>query len=235
MCWSGEASLVMTGIGLGGALYSKKTGQPTSIWVSTLYFTLMEFIQALTYPVINQCGTPLNELMTYAGYVHIAFQCFFINWVGLTFVDKKTREKWFKPAMISSSIVAIAFLFVAFYQPVMNVLTTDGWMCGDQTCSIHGNWHIGWMVKISYLKDKLKIFHWYTFTAFILPILYRSWRWSLFHVIVGPIAAMMTTNNRFEIAAIWCLFSIGFITAMKIPFIWNWLNTERLKIDGDER
>lgn len=247
MCWSEEASLVMTTIGLGGALWSKKKGHPPSTWVSLLFFTGMEFIQAMTYPVIEQCGNPLNTTLTYAGYLHIAFQNFFVQWVGLSFMPKSVRDKWFKPAMIASALTALFYVVIAFYEPLMKELCKNAWFCADQTCSIHGDWHIGWMVRLSWLQEynflpkvlqniglMLPGGSLYFITAFILPIIYGSWRWSLFHFIVGPTVAYMTTQNRFEVAAVWCLFSIGFLTAMKIPVVWDWLNTERLKEDGDE-
>lgn len=250
MCWSGEASLVMTGVGLTGALWSKKKGHPPSTWVSLLYFTCMEFIQAMTYPVIGQCGTPLNESLTYAGYIHIAFQNFFVQWVGLSFMPKAVRDKWFKPAMLVSALAATWYMAMAFYQPIMHQLCKEAWFCAEQTCSVHGNWHIGWMIRLSHLMDMGSYTPFgitiksitptnmgatvYFFAAFVFPLFYGSWRWVLFHLIVGPIASRLTTDNRFEIAAVWCLFSIGFLTAMKIPFVWNWLNTERFKVDGDE-
>ena len=238
MCWSGEASLGMTVIGLTGALWSKKKGHPPSTWISLLFFTGMEFIQAMTYPVIEQCGNPLNVALTYAGYLHIAFQNFFVQWVGLSFMPKSVRDKWMKPAMIASALTALFYVAIAFYEPLMKELCKEAWFCADQTCSIHGNWHIGWMVRLSWLQEwgypPLVGGSLYFIVAFILPVIYGSWRWAIFHLIVGPVAAYATTQNRFEIAAVWCLFSIGFLTAMKIPVIWDWLNTERLKIDGDE-
>lgn len=237
----------MTVVGLAGALYSKRSGQGTSIWVSTLYFTGMEFIQAVTYPVIEQCGNPLNTTLTYAGYLRIAFQNFFIQWVGLTFMPKGVRGRWMKPAMLASAATALFYVAAAFYEPLMKELCSRAWFCAEQTCSVHGSWHIGWMVRLSWLQEHnflpefLQNFGMnlpggslYFITAFVLPAVYGSWRWSLFHFIVGPVAAYATTQNRFEVAAVWCLFSIGFITAMKIPFVWKWLNTPRFAADGDE-
>jgi desulfoferrodoxin (superoxide reductase-like protein) len=232
MCWSGEASLGMTAIGLTGALYARRKGHPPAIWVSILYFSGMEFIQAMTYPVIGECGNPLNKAMTNAGYTHIAFQSFFINWIGLSFMPEKVRKKWFLPAMILSAITALWYLAIAFYEPIMTTLCTEKWFCAEQTCSVHGNWHIAWQLRLSWIHD-----YWgfYNITAFALPVLYGSWRWSIFHLITGPIAARITTDNKFEIAAVWCLFSIGFLIAMEIPAVWRWLNTERIKVDGDTK
>ena len=227
MCWSGEASLVMTGVGLTGALWSKKQKMPPGIWVSLLWFTTMEFIQAMTYRVIGQCGDPLNTTLTYFGYMHIALQGYFVQWIALTFSTDEVKKKWFIPAMISSTVTALWYTAMAFYTPIMGTLCRYSWFCADQTCSIHGNWHIAWQLRLSNLEEIGAPMYW--INAFIFPLFYRSWRWPLFHLIVGPIAARLTTDNRFEIAAVWCLFSIGFLTAMKIKPVWNWLMTDRIK------
>lgn len=233
MCWSGEASLGMTAIGVGGALYARHKGQSTAIWSSLLFFSGMEAIQAATYPVIGQCGNPVNTTLTYAGYVHIAVQNFFVQWVGLSFVDVKTRKKWMIPAMIASGLTAAWYLAMAFVPPLLEQLCTDAWFCAPQTCSVHGNWHIAWQVRLSWLEDYGS---WAYFLAgFLLPIFYGSWRWSLFHFLTGPLAARLTTDNRFEIAAVWCLFSIGLLSAVKIKPIYRWLNTPRLRVDGEAR
>jgi hypothetical protein len=230
MCWSGQASLGMTAIGISGAIYAKKKGQPPAIWASLAFFTGMEAIQAATYAVIGDCSSPMNTTLTYAGYTHIAIQNIFVQWVALSFIGKEARKRWFKPAMIASGLTAAYYLAMAFAPPLLNTLCTDAWFCAPQTCSVHGNWHIAWQIRLSWLYDWGG--HLYFFTAFLLPIFYGSWRWSLFHIVVGPIAARLTTDNRFEIGAVWCLFSIGFLIALEIKPIRLWLNTPRLKADG---
>jgi hypothetical protein len=58
----------------------------------------------------------------------------------------------------------------------------------------------------------------YTFTAFITPILYGSWRMTAFHAIVGPGLALLLTDNYNEWPAVWCLFSIALLLmVMKTP------------------
>jgi len=154
-------------------------------------------------------------------------QGYFVQWLALTFTTKELRKKYFIPAMIACTITALWYTAMAFYEPIMHELCTKAWFCAEETCSVHGNWHIAWKLRLSYLEDIGGPL--YFINAFIFPLLYRCWRWPLFHLIVGPIAARVTTDNRFEIAAVWCLFSIGFLTAMKIKPIFNWLMTDRIK------
>ncbi len=81
MCWSGEASTVLAATGIAGAAYSalKRNPEPLALWVCLLYFASMEALQAVSYSVLDQCDSPLNQMMTLFGYLHIAFQPFFIS------------------------------------------------------------------------------------------------------------------------------------------------------------
>ena len=54
----------------------------------------------------------------------------------------------------------------------------------------------------------------YPLTAFVLPALIGSWRFTLFSFLAGPTLAGYTTNNINEWPAVWCLFSIGLVLAI---------------------
>jgi hypothetical protein len=54
-------------------------------------------------------------------------------------------------------------------------------------------------------------FYTYAMTMLILPILYGSWKMTLYHILIGPLPARLLTENLNEFAAIWCLLSIGFL------------------------
>jgi hypothetical protein len=68
--------------------------------------------------------------------------------------------------------------------------------------------------------------------AFALPLLYGSWRWTLYHALVGPFAAFFMSSNKDEIVAIWCLTSIGFLLAIHVPPLEHWLETPRRLLDA---
>ena len=61
----------------------------------------------------------------------------------------------------------------------------------------------------------------YPLAVFVLPLLYGAWRFTLFHALMGPIAASMLTDNPNEVPAIWCLFSIGILLATLSPQVWR--------------
>ncbi|MBP6918598.1 MAG: hypothetical protein KBB94_06760 [Legionellaceae bacterium] len=93
-----------------------------------------------------------------------------------------------------------------------------------------GNWEYIWQ----WLRDTvgarpllLKDYHRYLIglhaqaymvCAFILPLLYGSWRMILVTILLGPVIAGFSTSNLNEFAAIWCLYSIALCcTIVKSP------------------
>src|SRR3546814_10039960 len=79
---SSDLSTVVAAIGLGSTAYAIYKREPAVLTTALGYFSLMELLQAVSYSVVDQCGTPLNETMTFLGYLHITFQPFFINEIG---------------------------------------------------------------------------------------------------------------------------------------------------------
>ena len=64
----------------------------------------------------------------------------------------------------------------------------------------------------------------YLFCAFILPILYGSWRVILVMFLLGPFIASFFTSNVNEFPAVWCLFSIGLCSTIVISPIRQYLS-----------
>ncbi len=93
MCWSGEASTVLATIGLATTAYAAHKKEPAALWICLGYFSLMEALQAYTYMVIDSCGNPNNQLATLLGYLHIAFQPFFINAISMYFIPQNAARK----------------------------------------------------------------------------------------------------------------------------------------------
>ena len=112
MCWSGEASTVLAATGIAGAAYSalKRNPEPLALWVCLLYFASMESLQAVAYTVLGQCDSPLNQMMTLFGYLHITFQPFFINAVALYFMPKDAARKVAPLVFFACFVCAITML-----------------------------------------------------------------------------------------------------------------------------
>ena len=61
MCWSGEASIALSAVGIAGTVYAAYRKEPVALWICLGYFTLMEVLQAYTYTVIGQCSDPFKS------------------------------------------------------------------------------------------------------------------------------------------------------------------------------
>ena len=83
MCWSGEASAAIAVSGFASSYFLKRKGQPKEIYLPPAYFVLMEGLQAVTYIWVGECGNSVNLLLTRLAILHISFQPFFINMLGV--------------------------------------------------------------------------------------------------------------------------------------------------------
>jgi hypothetical protein len=225
MCWSGEASLGVATLGVSGALWARSRGAPTGRWGTVFYFSAMELLQAATYLVIDRCGLPANQWLTRLSYAHIAFQPFFINFLALSLIpsEKARRIRGFVLAVCA---VGAAAMLAKLYVP------SAAWacdakvipICGTNTCSYSGDWHIAWRLYLNAVDSSYLC---YFIPAFWLPLFYGSWRWTLYHFAVGPLAAFFMTSNKDEMPAIWCLTSIGFLMALHVKPVERWMEGPR--------
>lgn len=63
----------------------------------------MELLQTCTYTVIDECFNPRNQVATLLGYMHIAFQPFFVNAVVMHFIPKNIGQR------IAPGVYALCF------------------------------------------------------------------------------------------------------------------------------
>ena len=198
------------------------------LWLPLVYFSLMELLQGLTYSVIDQCALPSNQIATLLGYLHISFQPFFINMLAMYFIPATVRQK------IQGWVYGVCFVSAIFMLLQLYPFEWAGrcilgyFLCSDRLCSASGNWHIAWEVPVNGLTNAIAAhpFWGYIFTGyptykiavFFMPLLYGSWRLTTYHFLIGPSLSMALTNNMNEVAAIWCLLSIGILViVIKTP------------------
>ncbi|MFN5588419.1 MAG: DUF5765 domain-containing protein [Holosporales bacterium] len=218
MCWSGEASAVLAAVGLGSTLWAATKGRaPAALWMPLGYFSLMELLQAFTYQYIDQCGVPENQVATLLGWLHIAFQPFFINLLSLHFIRQDIAKKvapWTYGACFAAAMIMIIHVYPF---PGAGHCEVGKYFCGDVLCSVHGNWHIAWNIPFNgwydnaYTGFSKPVYAPYFLVAFLLPLVYGSWRMTAYQLMVGPVLATMLTSNTNEMPAVWCLLSIGIL------------------------
>ena len=228
MCWSGEASAVLAAAGFCGSAYAAHKKESPLLWGPLLYFSLMELLQAYTYSVINQCSLPSNQVATLLGYLHISFQPFFANAVSMYFINQNVRRKiqgWVYCVCFVSTIITLIQLYPFDWAGVCDPSRP---LCGERLCSVSGKWHIAWDIPTNGIGNSMT--HWgvaflkngflaYVVAVFFMPVIYGSWRFTLYHFLLGPMLAEMLTTNHNEKPAIWCLLSIGLLLLIiKTPF-----------------
>lgn len=246
MCWSGEASAVIAAIGIGSTAYAMARREPIEITSCLGFFSLMELLQAVTYTVVDQCGTPANQMLTMLGYIHISMQPFFINTISMFFIPDHVRRR-IAPAVYTVCFCSTVIMLMMIYpfDGVTMCSLDNSVMCGQSLCSYMGSVHIAWQFPMNMLFHPLPdpsiaelayAVHWwmYLLPAFILPVLYGSWRCTGYHLFFGPILAFVFVGGDIhEMSAVWCLLSIGLLLiVVKTPvrnllFVDRWFWWER--------
>ena len=225
MCWSGEASTVLAGIGIGTTIVAARRREDFRLWMPLGYFSLMEALQAFTYGVIDDCGSPANQVATLLGWIHVAFQPLLANHISLYFIPRHMRnaiEGWVY-AIVSTAVVV---MLVNIYPFTWAPSCREGLdvICGERLCSVTGDWHIAWEMNRHMVAFGGTS---YILAAYVLPLLYGSWRMSLYHIVSGPFLAFVTTRNPNEFAAVWCLYSIGLLLVVAKTPVRKWLFVTR--------
>lgn len=226
MCWGEGASVAMVGIGAAATGIAISRGMPRAIPTALGYFTVMELLQASSYGVIGQCGTPANETLTLLSVLHIVFQPFFINAFALELVPNPVRSRMQVAVYIVCAISAVIMLLQLYPFVWAGSCRVGTYLCGSTLCTVPGEWHIAWNVPYNGLLLPLEDavgfhagFPAYIIAVFLLPLMYGAWRFVLFHALMGPILARLLTSDPNEIPAIWCLFSIGIVLVAMSPTI----------------
>jgi len=117
------------------------------LWITLGYFSSMELLQAFTYTVIDDCSSPSNQIATLLGYLHIAFQPFFINAISMYFIPDEIRQKISIPVYAFCFAVAI-YMILASY-PFSWSGSCVGSLCSERLCSVSGSWHIAWELPLN--------------------------------------------------------------------------------------
>jgi len=152
---------------------------------------------------------PLNQVLTLLGSLHIAFQPFFINSVSLHFVPDRISQR-IQPWVYGSCFVGTIAVILLVYPFEWTGTCAIGQVpfCDEHLCSVSGNWHIAWGAPLNDLKW---LYLGYFIPAFAVPLLYGSWKFTLYHILIGPGLASLLTDNINEWPAVWCLMSIGLL------------------------
>jgi len=155
------------------------------------------------------------------------------------FIPKEVACKIEKPVYVLCFISAICMILQVYPFAWAGLCHIGTMLCGEKLCSVHGSWHIAWLIPANGLGNWFSAHHLtgfpsYTLIGLFLPMLYGSWRFTLYHWLMGPMLATALTHDYNEMPAVWCLLSIALLLiVIKTPlrqmlFVsrwpgWHWL------------
>lgn len=229
MCWNLPVSVGMAAIGGGASAVARRRGAPTAVWIALAFFAAMEALQAAGYLVINACGTPANRAITFLSFLHIAIQPIFINAISLELIPPEIRNRIRSYVYFicgACTVLTLAQLLPLDWAGDCRIPET---MCARTLCTRSGDWHVAWDIPLNGLGTWIDNFigaNWglpfYMLAVFVAPIIYGSWRFAIFHLLLGPIFANALTTQNNEVPAIWCLFSVGIVGLAFFPPMLDW-------------
>lgn len=224
MCWGIEATGGMIAVGVAGAAISWSRGDPRAIPLTLLFFAVMEGLQLAGYTVIDQCGTPANQIVTALSMVHIVIQPIMVNAFMLAFLRPDMNAQGRRRVMRWATIASALMLLQLVPWPFAGACELGRPLCGTALCTVSGNWHLAWTVPYTDLFDVTDRvlgtnfgFPTYVLAVFVMPLFYGAWRFALFHALVGPVAANLLTDNPNEAPAVWCLTSVFILGVALLP------------------
>ena len=221
MCWNVEVSAAMAAGGFALCALSARRGDPPALWGTLAFFSVMEVVQALSYPVIGQCGVPANKYLTMFSFAHISLHPFFFNALALACLPDAARRR------AQGWVYALCAVAAGYTVLQLAPITGHGsclpgrMMCGTAFCTVEGKYHLAWEIPLNAWGNALLTHeNWvlrqfrdgmpgYGLAVFILPFFYGAWKITVFQFTIGPLMARLITDNPNEQPAIWCLASVG--------------------------
>jgi len=174
------------------------------------FFAFMESLQAFQYSVVDQCDNPINQVLTLIGFIHLAFQPFFVNLYLGAFMTP--AQKKHVPLILSLSFFGGIMMMNRLWLTEGDHMCTIGIqpMCGQKMCTFRGNVHLAWQMPMQHADQDYFTPGWTLhFVLFYLPsYALGMYGHTIFLLISGPFLGRVLTSHQDEIPAIWCFFSI---------------------------
>jgi len=219
-------------------IYSKTNNRELASGV--FYFFLMELLQVIQYIFIAPnldspiCETPVNKVLTIAGFLHICFQPYFCHVINCSLTkNEKYRDRYMvikRLCILGGGMLFARFLLAYLWPTTLGDQPSTEWLRGQKLCTFKGNFHLAWSVPMAdptYVIPGAAIHSFLMFAPFFA--LYEKKGMviqGVFLFVFGPYLAGWITPNLMEQASIWCFFSIAQIAFMlfliRETLIINW-------------
>ena len=191
----------------------------------------------------------MNALCAKLSFIHIVFQPIFISRYVLSYMLLNKRQQLIRLFVDCALITSCLYLCCLIIHPdlpgcfahrcvsfkILEVflrvyINPSQYPYHMMSCSAgqfkshFGSWHMAWLWPTNGCSLSLV----YSLISFIFPLFYGAWRVTLYGFLCGPMLAALLTGHPDALSAVWCLLSIGFLSAAKLPFLQKAL-TMRIK------
>ena len=210
MCFTENMSAGLAILGTGVAAYLWSQGSSWMLYVPILYFTLMEVLQYASYVAMRKKDKFALKKLTFATFVHVAFQpVFTLLWMG-NFIPPGMRPQL-------RLLLKLAGAGGAFYAARSDQITPikesdvcnprTETMCGATSLIKMGTKHLAYLFRMrapDYTTPSIFI---HFFLMFVAPLFLHVKPIGYLPVLLGWITSWLIMPRE-EIAATWCLISI---------------------------
>jgi len=179
MCWTEEASLAMTILGVFVCLLcffrSHRPGHMKIDIIIPLFYTIMEGFQYVQHVVGFETCDATNTRLTVVGFYLIWFQPVVWNYWGLKVSAPETKRLF--QCTLTISLVAVLFstigLIIGFIKGKSDYTEEFLLQLGDVTCTHASDKHFYWLFNVDALAGFRP--HWFTFLSLLsIPQLFRK-------------------------------------------------------------
>lgn len=211
MCFSEEMSRNLTLLGTLVTYILYRQGKNWTIYMPIFYFTLMEFLQYLSYQALEEKkqNKKWKKLLTIIIFVHIAFQPLITNIWYSNYIPKNMTASM---NLVLKLCVVVAIFMLLRLHEFIHVSDKDRCpetetMCAKKTMIQNGSKHIKYLFRMrtpDYMIPSVFILF---FFMFIPPLFLKINPVYYLSIVFGYILSYFIAEKN-EIASIWCTFSV---------------------------
>jgi hypothetical protein len=116
----------------------------------------MEVLQAVSYTVVNQCGNPLNQILTLFGYLH-HLPALFHQCRRAVFHAKDAAGSCAFRLYRACFIGAICMLEIFSSIRSLGRVLRGSLLMWKLLCTVRGEWHLAWLVPTNGIGNNLRV------------------------------------------------------------------------------
>lgn len=161
MCFTETVSWVFTGLAWISAAFIYKYIPSMYFFGHTfLFLSVMELLQALSYPLMDQCDNFWNQLLTFLSFTHICFQPIVLNYLAAN--EYKHIPAYYERYLFSCRLSALwgVWMFARGVSEMSGITKSNmpdeckftyanEFIRGTNLCTYRGRLHLGWSVPMA--------------------------------------------------------------------------------------